>query len=154
MTHSDPTAEKSKEEILDAVYLHGVREGDKPGSRLDITALPDDELTIATALKLLNKKDANIKAALEEKDKEIAILKAVRGPIDAELADCRKEIEGLRKELVATRHDYETADKNWIDSQARNERLEGALKEISVAPGGGPGKRIAIQALSDGKGTV
>lgn len=53
-------------EILNAVYIHGKREGDLPGSRMDIPALPPDELTIATAEKLMNQIVSDLQARVRE----------------------------------------------------------------------------------------
>lgn len=57
------------------VYMHGVREGNNPGSRMDITALPDDELTIATALSEAHKL---LKSLLTRRKLEGAVVEAAR----------------------------------------------------------------------------
>lgn len=109
-----PEKKLSNGEILDAVYRHGVRESVSSGSRGNIPELPADEMTIATALKILNQKDNQHQAELAEKDNEIKRLGRIKGTqtkpcfcngctdtipnLQAQLATLRGVLEKIAKE--------------------------------------------------------
>lgn len=132
------------EKVLNAVYMHGVREGLLPGSRPE-TMLPKDETTIAKALFDLDQVISEQQEALLSERSKVGELQAkldaltnaycqevdVRKAFDKQRGELQAEVTSLKsalEELYSARVDYYNQEKLLASLEQKLGRCREALE--------------------------